>query len=169
MNIIELIMVEHASLRLHFRFVREKSADTIFEVEDFVRNCHARVEDEIIFPSLRQMLGSNNEQLTRIISRLEADHKLIKKIGEQIKVSTVQDETEAMRKKILLYADTVESHNSSEETLIFQFWQADEAKENESVMQAKSIIEEFGRERYFKMTGISERLFDMAGQNTPKT
>lgn len=161
MNIIELIMVEHASLRLHFRFVREKSTDPIFEVEDYVRNCHARIEDEIIFPGLKQMLGSKNEQLTRVISRLEADHKLIEMIGEQIKVSTAQDQTEALRKKVMLYADTVESHNSSEESLIFQFWQPDKAKENESMTNAKDIIEEFGRERHFRVTGISEKLFDM--------
>ncbi|MDG6908414.1 MAG: hemerythrin domain-containing protein [Nitrososphaerota archaeon] len=162
MNIIELVMVEHASLRLHFRFVREKSAEPIFEVEDFVRNCHARVEDEIVFPSLEQMVGTESQQLTKIISRLEADHRLIEKIGEQIKIHTAQDESEALRKKILLYADTVESHNSSEETLIFQFWKADSEKERESIDKARKIIEEFGRERYFRVTVISERLFDMA-------
>jgi hemerythrin superfamily protein len=160
MNIIELMMVEHASLRLHFRFVREKSTEPIFEVQDFVRNCHARIEDEIIFPALNQML-EKNEQLTKIISRLKADHKLIEMIGEEIKVSTAQDQTEALRKKIMLYADTVESHNSSEESLVFQFWQADKTRENESMLKAKDIIEDFGRDRYFRVTGISGKLFDM--------
>lgn len=162
MNIIELVMVEHASLRLHFRFVRERSNDPIFEVEDFVRNCHAKAEDEIIFPALKQMAGSRNEQLIRVIARLQEDHRLIEMIGEQLKVSTAQDETEALRKKVMLYADTVESHNSSEESLIFQFWHADKTRESESVAKAKRVVDEFGRERYFRITGISEKLFDMA-------
>jgi len=90
MNIIELIMAEHASLRLHFRFVRERSSDPRFELEDFVRNYHAKVEDEIIFPALKQMIGSQNEQLIRVISRLEEDHRLIAMTGEQLKVAKLQ-------------------------------------------------------------------------------
>ncbi|MCL4517712.1 MAG: hemerythrin domain-containing protein [Thaumarchaeota archaeon] len=161
MNIIELLMVEHASLRLHFRFVREKSSDLIFEVEDFVRNCHAKVEDEVVFPRLKQMLASKEEQLVKVLSRIEADHKLIEMIGEQIKNSTAQAETEMLRKRIMLYANTVESHNSSEESLIFQYWKTTEEESREIISKAKNIIEQFGRERYFRITGISERLFDV--------
>ena len=86
----------------------------------------------------------------------------------QIKVATVQVKIEALRKKILLYADTVESHSSSEKSLIFQFWHADETREDESIEKAKKIIDEFGRERYFRITGISEKLFDMAEQGLPR-
>ena len=161
MDIIELLMVEHASLRLHFRFVREKSSDLIYEVEDFVRNCHARVEDDIVFPRLTQIMATKEEQLVKALSRIEADHKLIEKIGEQIKNSTIQAETEALRKRIMLYANTVESHNSSEESLIFQYWNASETESREIISKAKNIIEQFGRDRYFRITGISERLYDM--------
>ena len=117
MNIIELMMIEHASLRLHVRFVREKRTDSIYEVEDFVRNCHAKVEDEIVFPKLKQILSPKDEQHMKILSRLEADHRLIEMIGEQIKLSTTHAETETLRKKVMLYANTLESHNSSEEEL----------------------------------------------------
>ena len=163
MNIIELMMIEHTSLRLHVRFVREKSTDSIYEVEDFVRNCHAKVEDEIIFPKLKQILASKDEQHVKILSRLEADHRLIEMIGEQIKVATAQAETDTLRKRALLYANTLESHNSSEEEIIFPLWQSDQTKdENEIMSRTKKIIEEFGRDRYFRITGISERLFDLA-------
>ncbi len=163
MNIIELMMIEHASLRLHVRFVRERNTDSIYEVEDFVRNCHAKVEDEIVFPKLKQILAPKDEQLVKILSRLEADHRLIETIGERIKVSTTQAETEMLRKRVMLYANTLESHNSSEEDLVFPFWQSDGTKdENEVMSRAKKIIEEFGRDRYFRITGISEKLFDLA-------
>lgn len=155
MNSVELLMVEHAALRLHFRFARDVNSDAIYEVEEFVRNCHARVEDEVIFPKLRE---SGNAKLEQVLSRLEADHKLIDTIGDQIKTRTAQGDVETLRKRISLYMSTVESHNSSEESLIFQYWKAGE--EQDAVSKARKIIEEFGLNRYFMITGISEKLLD---------
>ncbi len=162
LNLVELMMVEHASLRLHLRTVREGNADLIFEVEDFVRNCHARIEDEIIFPKLKEILsGRNEEQLVKALSRLEADHKLIDMIGNQIKSRTAEGDLETMRKRVMLYADTLESHNSSEETLVFPFWTLVGSQgDSELVHKAKGMVDEFGRDRYFKITGVSEKLFD---------
>ncbi|HZW56593.1 MAG TPA: hemerythrin domain-containing protein [Nitrososphaerales archaeon] len=161
MNIVELMMVEHASLRVYLRLVREKSADSIYELEDFVRNCHARIEDEVVFPRLKGIFEtSKDENLVKVLSRLEADHKLIEMIGEQIKVRTAEGDLDTTRKRTMLYADTLESHNASEENLVFQFWPSD--SESESMGKAKKIIEEYGRDRYFRITGISEKLFDLA-------
>ena len=163
MNIVELIMVEHAALRVHLRFVREKNSESIYEVEDFVRNCHAKIEDEIIFPKLKELLAPRDEQLVKALSRLEADHRLIEMIGEQIKVKTAEGDLEITRKRTMLYADTLESHNSSEETLVFPLWPVNGSHgDSEMMLRARKIIEEYGRDRYFKTTGISEKLFDLA-------
>lgn len=148
-------MVEHAALRVHFRYVNVMSS--IYELEDFVRSCHARIEDEIVFPMLRKSLGQKLAQkLEEVIPRLEADHKLICTIGEQIKVKTVEGDLETLKKRILLYASTVVSHNASEESLIFQYWDGEE----KVVSKARTIIEDFGLNRYFAITGISQRLFE---------
>ena len=157
MNSIELLMAEHAALRVHFRLARDVNSDSIYEVEEFVRNCHAKVEDEVIFPKLRE---SGNAQLEQVLSRLEADHKLIDAIGDQIKLRTAQGDIETLRKRILLYMNTVESHNASEESLIFQYWKAGESEERDTKSKARKIIEEFGLNRYFAITGISEKLLD---------
>ena len=163
MNIVELMMVEHSVLRVHLRAVRERNLDTIYEVEDFVRNCHARIEDEVVFPKLKEIFEANkDEKLVKTLSRLEADHKLIEMIGEQIKVKTAEGDMDTMRKRTMLYADTLESHNASEENLVFQFWLPAESEEHELISRAKKIIEEYGRDRYFKITGVSEKLFDLA-------
>ncbi|MHB2037282.1 MAG: hemerythrin domain-containing protein [Nitrososphaerales archaeon] len=154
MNSVELLMVEHAALRVHFRLAREVNSDSIYEIEEFVRNCHAKVEDEVIFPKLRE---SGNAKQEQVLSRLEADHKLIDTIGDQIKLRTAQGDVERLRKRILLYMSTVESHNSSEESLIFQYWKAGE---QDATSKARKIIEEFGLNRYFAITGISEKLLD---------
>ncbi len=162
MNIVELLMAEHASLRLHFRYVREKNSDSIYEIEEFVRNCHATIEDELVFPKLREMIAPRiATDLVNVLARLESDHKLIDKIGEQIKGRTAEGDLETLRKRIMLYASTVETHNSSEETIVFPYWRMDRTEESaELVLRAKAIIEKFGLERYFRITGISEKLLE---------
>lgn len=161
MNIVELMMAEHAGLRVHLRYIREKNSDSVYEIEDFVRNCHARIEDELIFPKLRQLIEPKDPQLVKVLSRLEADHKLIEMIGEQIKVQTAQGEPETLRKRIMLYASTLETHNATEETTIFPFWSENSPAESEEIVsRARKIVEAFGRDRYFRITGVSEKLFD---------
>lgn len=157
-------MVEHAAIRIQLKIIREKNSDSIFELEDFVRNCHAKVEDIVVFPKLKVILGSKGEQLVKTLSRLEADHKLIEMIGEQIKTLTAQGEEQTMRKRIMLYADTLESHNSSEESLVFPLWNLDEKEERDIMLRSIEVIEKFGRERYFRITGISQRFFELISQ-----
>jgi len=45
MDLVELLMSEHASLRIYFRHLRDMKFDSFFELDDFVINCHARMED----------------------------------------------------------------------------------------------------------------------------
>ena len=156
-------MGEHASLRLHFQFARRTANwDSIYEVEEFVRSCHAKVEDEVVFPKLQESLKDpDRENHIKIISRLEADHRLIDTIGEQIRLRTTQGgDEETLRKRILLYATTVESHNASEESLIFPYWNMSGSDPNEVIIPAKKIIREYGLNRYFQLTGISEKLLE---------
>ena len=93
-------MVEHAALRLHFHFAREKDFDTIYELEEFVRTCHARIEDELVFPKLKAWIPQSlKDTLGKDLSRLEADHKLIEKIGDQIRARTVEGDAETLAKR----------------------------------------------------------------------
>lgn len=150
-------MVEHAGLRVQLHYIKETHSDSIYLVEDFLRNCHAKIEDEIVFPALLRSQGD----LKQVISRLEADHKLIDKIGDQIKLKTVEGDKEALMKRISLYADTLLSHNASEEALIFQRWNATGFEEGEVVARSLEIITDYGLDRYFSVTGISEKLLSM--------
>ncbi|MFI5421793.1 MAG: hemerythrin domain-containing protein [Nitrososphaerales archaeon] len=166
---VELLMVEHASLRLHFQFARKTANwDAVYEVEEFVRHCHAKVEDDIVFPKLREMLRDKpeGELVLKNLSRLEADHRLIETIGDQIRQRTIQGgDLDTLRKRVLLFATTVESHNSSEESLLFPYWKSEEkAAANLEAEQTLKIIREFGESRYFEVTGISEKLLGTLGK-----
>jgi hemerythrin superfamily protein len=163
-NIVELLMVEHVSLRLHFQFARKTANwDSIYDVEEFVRDCHAKIEDEVVFPKLQKSLKDpDRENHLKNLSRLEADHRLIGTIGEQIRLRTTQGtDLETLRKRILLYATTVESHNASEESLIFPYWNESGDDLNEVIPSAMRIVREYGLNRYFQITGISERLLEL--------
>jgi hypothetical protein len=83
LNIIEQLMVEHPALRLQFRFAKKRNIDTIYKLEEFVRNCPARIEDEIVFPKLQSSIPQAlRDSVGKDLSRLEADHRLIEKIGD---------------------------------------------------------------------------------------
>lgn len=159
MSLSDLLMVEHASLRLHFRYFREMNSDLVFELEDFISKCHAKMEDEVVFPVLTQLMP-NDSELAKKINQLTEDHKLLTGMGENMRVWAVEGPKELDAKRIGLYADTVMSHNSSEEYLVFPLWKMDTEHEAEAGRKALAIIEEFGIDRYLKVTGISKPLLD---------
>jgi hemerythrin superfamily protein len=86
--------------------------------------------------------------------------KLIDTIGEQIRLRTEQgSDVETLKKRILLFATTVESHNASEESLIFPYWITSSGEDNVK-SSAMKIIQVYGLNRYFQLTGISEKLIE---------
>jgi hemerythrin superfamily protein len=153
-------MVEHAALRLRFRSMKEtQNFNSIYSIEEFVRSCHAKVEDEVVFPALRDILEGQGKQqiIGDVLKRLEADHKLIDSIGDQVRLRTIEGDSQLLAKRILLYCSTVETHNTAEETQLFSYW-----KELENVKErTMNIIKSYGMNRYYEMTGISEELFKL--------
>ena len=137
--------------------------NSIYEIEEFVRNCHAKVEDEVVFPALRTVLKLENKEdtITEVLNRLEADHKLIDKIGEQIRVRTVEGDAEILSKRISLYFSTVETHNTVEERQLFPYWINSAEQERVLRQRAMKIIGDFGLNRYYEITGFSEELLKM--------
>lgn len=161
MNLIELLMAEHASLRVYFRHLRYLNSDFIFELDDFVVNCHAKVEDEVIFPEMRKAAGVESERINTVTKRMEEEHKVLQMLGNNIRLAVAEGNKDIDRSKIMLYADTLESHNSSEETLLFPDWKVDSELEHQAVSKASQIIHDFGLERYLKVTGLSQEFLSL--------
>ena len=157
MDTVSLLMIEHASLRVHFGYVRHGKADSIvmMNLEDFVRNCHAKIEDGLVFPKLKQSFeATQNQEGLKSLSRLESDHLLIDKIGEDMSQKRQAGDVLTLEKRVKLFADTVEQHNFLEEVLLFPHWKPDH--EIDALAQEK--IKAFGLDKYSKITGISEKL-----------
>src|SRR5579875_1856254 len=122
MDLVELLMAEHATLRLHFKFFKELPEDSIFEIDSFLIKCHSKVEDDIVFRMLEDKLlrtSSSNERLERIFKKIREDHMLLASFSDQIRSWTVEGENQLLKERLALYADTVLSHNSAEEVQIF--------------------------------------------------
>ena len=154
-------MMEHASLRIQFKFAREINTDRIFEIEDFVRNCHAKIEDEVVFPRLGELFDTKDDKDAKLtLSRLQADHRMIEMIGDQIKLRTIQGDSETLKKRIMLYIRTVELHNSTEELSVFSRWDFRQEEKVDAAPKYRKIIHEYGLDKYLAATGFSEKLLE---------
>lgn len=156
MNLTELLMAEHAALRVYFRHLRYLNSDFLFELDDFVVNCHAKIEDEVVFPEMRKLAGPEDRGVETTTKRMEDEHRLLQMLGNGIRVAVAEGSKDVDRGKVMLYADTLESHNSSEETLLFPGWKASGEQEAQAVSGALRIIHDYGVERYLKVTGFSQ-------------
>ena len=162
MNPIELLMSEHAVFRVYFRHLRGMNSDYLFEVDDFILGCHAKVEDEVIFPALRRVGGPDAEKIAKTTRKLEEEHRLLEMLSSNLKQAVVEESKPLGKDKVALYASTVESHNDSEEIFIFKFWsQIDRETRETYTGEVKRIIGEFGTARYLRLTGFSQEFLSL--------
>jgi hemerythrin superfamily protein len=159
MNPIELLMAEHASLRVYFRHMRSLNSDYLFEVDDFILGCHARIEDEVVFPALGNAGGES--KVVAMTSKLEEEHRVLQMLSNRMR-ATVLEKTTLDRDTVALYASTVESHNSAEETSVFKHWdEVDSETRAKSTSQVRKIVSEFGVARYLRVTCFSQEFLSL--------
>lgn len=145
-------------MRVYFRHLRDLNSDFLFELDDFVANCHAKVEDEVVFPEMRAAPTGESRAIETTTKRMGEEHKLLQMLGNNTRW-LVAEGNGLDKSKVMLYADTLESHNSSEETLLFPIWSSIKAeREREATPRAMKILRDFGEERYLRVTGFSQRL-----------
>jgi hemerythrin superfamily protein len=162
MNPIELLMAEHATLRVYFRHLRSLNSDYLFEVDDFILGCHARIEDEVVFPALRSIGGDKASTIASVTSKLEEEHRVLQMLSNKMRVQVAETAAQLDRDAIALYASTVESHNSAEETSVFRHW-GDVNKEDQaqSADLVRKLISEFGTARYLRATCFSQEFLSL--------
>jgi len=151
MDLVELLMSEHASLRIYFRHLKGMRFDSFFELDGFVNDCHVRMEGEALFPALNVST-----------KRLQTEHEALKMLSNGIRVSVAEDKSELDKNKVALYADTSESHNTSEEKTVFKEWrQVSKDKREEASTRGLEIIGSFGLERYLRITDFSSEFLSL--------
>jgi hemerythrin superfamily protein len=157
MNVFELLMVEHAVLRIRLSQLTATRDKRLFEVcNRFVLECHARVEDEVAFP----LLEKNAPQASRWLGKLEADHRLISTLAANMVSWIKEGKDDLYERRLDTYIKTVVDHNLAEETLVFPLWKH-VADGGDALGRAKAIIRGFGEKEYFEFTGISREFYDL--------
>lgn len=167
MNLVELLTVEHVALRIHFDYFYQGRPEKMYEVADFVVNCHAKSEDEVVFVGLRRLLErTRNTEGLRTIDRLAADHKMISTLYENLRNWTAKGELELVSKRSLMLAQITQSHNTNEELLVFPYWTGLEKQERQAALElVRNILRGYGLERYYRVTGISSSVLEHVNED----
>jgi hemerythrin superfamily protein len=116
----------------------------------------------VVIPEVRKVAGKDGGSIEAITKRMEDEHKVLQMLGNGIRVAVAEGDKEIDRSKVMLYADTLESHNSSEETLLFPRWKEVTEKETQSAPKATQMIHDFGLERYLKVTCFSQEFLSQS-------
>ncbi len=157
MDLVELLMAEHASLRVHLSHFRDAKLGSFFEVDDFVNNCHAKVEDDVLFPALSRSAADST--FITALNRLGEEHRVLNMLSGNMRAFLAEETRELDPSRVALYVDTLESHNASEETTVFRRWRAvSTAQRQEAAARAREIVDSFGLDRYLRATGFSQEL-----------
>ncbi len=154
MDLVELLMAEHASLRVHLSHFRDAKLDSFFEVDDFVNTGHAMVEDVVVFP----LLSGNADDSTVVaaLNRLEDEHGVLNMLSGNMRAFLAEEIRDLDPSRVALYVDTLESHNASEETTVFRRWRdLSAAQKQVAAARAGEIVDSFGLDRYLRATGFS--------------
>ncbi len=153
MDSVDALLFEHSIIRLKSKELSDiKNAFESFKnFNDFVINCHARHEDDIVFPILMKK-EEKDQEFVKYVMRISADHKLIATLGNNIEKWINEKNFEMLERRIPLYFRTLLEHNLNEEKEIFVRWK------HEYAVPFKHIIIDFGTENYKSITGASDEI-----------
>jgi len=163
-DVVELLMVDHLSIRLLVRCglcVREVGEFASFH--DFVVGCHARIEDEVVFPVLREHFSGVDEGFVKLVEWIGNDHRLLDTLAGNVIGYGRSGEREVYEDRLNLYFKLLMEHNLREEAQLFPRWFQDLPREVRvrATEEARKIIVEFGLKKYTEITGLSEEAFKL--------
>jgi hemerythrin superfamily protein len=153
MDSVDVLLLEHSIIRLKSKELSEikNALDGFIPFNEFVINCHAKHEDEIVFPILMKK-EEDDQEFIKYVKRISADHKLIATLGGNIEKWINEKNFEMLERRIPLYFKTLLEHNLNEEKDIFVRWKPEYA------VPFKHIINSFGAEKYRSITGASDEM-----------
>ncbi|WP_287960270.1 hemerythrin domain-containing protein [Acidiplasma sp.] len=155
MDLAELLMVDHSSIRIIAdNNLLQNTAAELIDFNKFLLNIHVNIEESIVFPLLKE----NNKEISKLIDRLTADHKLIETLFNNLYKWKVNDDP-LFSVRLPLFYKTLKDHNCREESDVFPYWRnIDNDGRNTAMKNAHEIIESSDISNYIKETGISEKM-----------
>lgn len=161
-DLAELLMVEHTSIRLISKYSHEmRSLDNFIIFNDYLVNDHVEVEEKILFPLVVDYDWADRKEFESTVNRIKSDHRLIETLaGNLIKwKETGRDDLVVLR--LPLFFKTLADHNASEDAQVFPRWASLDSEDKMSALkEALDIIESNSEALYSKVTGISNDMLN---------
>jgi hemerythrin superfamily protein len=162
MDVVEVLIIDHISIRLLAKcnpYI--KSVDEFVSFHDFIVNCHAKIEDDIVFPALKNLYKGKYEEFVKLIEWISNDHKLLDTLGNKVIEYGRAGRQENYRERLSLYFKILLEHNTREESQLFPNWFKEIANTTRTscTKRARKIIENYGLEKYTKLTGFSSEAY----------
>lgn len=155
-DIVELLMVEHQAIRHLSRYIRRNSDEDLMGFHEYLKNVHIEIEEKIVFPILLEVGDQVDSALKLTIDQLIVDHKSIDSLESEILSLWKNGRQNTAIEKTNLYFRLLWDHNLSEDNLVFPLWKKVGEKDMIAAMnEARSIIDNFGRDIYTELIGLS--------------
>lgn len=162
MDVVEILMVDHLSIRMIIKCgLTRMGVDEFSSLHGFIVNCHARIEDDLVFPVLKKHYMDSYEEYAKLVEWIGNDHRLLETLGNKTISYGIDKDWINYRRRLNLYFKILVEHNLREEVEIFPNWlnEIDRETRRKYTAKAKEIIEEYGLEKYTRLTGFSSEAF----------
>jgi hemerythrin superfamily protein len=130
--------------------------DEFRSFHNFIVNCHARIEDMVVFPTLKEFYVEDFPEYAKLVDWIGNDHKLLEKLGNSVIEYGSRGSLENFNVRLELYFKILMEHNLREERQLFPNWfrDIDEDIRNGCTSRSMQVIDEFFWEKYIGVTGL---------------
>ncbi len=162
MDVVEFLIIDHLAIRLLVKCSSLKvCVEEFASFHDFIVNCHAEIEDKIVFPTMKKFYQDKSMEYTKLIEWVGNDHQLIGTLGVNVIKYGEGGDIDSYKNRLDLYFKLLIEHNLREEKDIFPNWllDIDEETRKRCSEEAKRVIEKYGIEKYTELTGLSADIY----------
>lgn len=155
-DLIQLLMVDHFSIKLALSPNTTISSSRIESIIHFMSECHFELEENAVFPVIESSLPEDRA-IHEVVNKALSDHILIRRTAKTLIDSLSNNTSEDVSMKFEGLFKTLVQHDLLEDLKIFPSWfHVDAKKKQESLKEAKAIVEEYGYKYYEKATVMPE-------------
>lgn len=161
-DLAEVLQTEHLAIR-HIKkaFEREVAIAEFQDFDRYLKDCHIEIEEKLLFPILKASDWEDSGEFNATADRIVKDHRLIGTLSDNLMRWYNEGDLHLFSERFQLYFRLLLDHNNSEEELIFPRWAfLPEESLEEAMIEARNIIESYGKTSYLELTGLSSKAYE---------
>lgn len=161
-DLAEILQMEHLAIRhLKNAFDREFDMEHFQEFGLYLKECHIEIEEKLLFPVLQAYGWDDSTEFNATANRILSDHRLIGTLSDNLLKWYNAGDRDLFARRLPLFFRLLLDHNNSEEENVFPRWLLLPALDLKNAkIEAVNTIESYGKTRYLKITGMSEKSYE---------